>query len=67
MLKQLLAPQLVLLYILAASTIYVHFRGRERLRIARQLGDHSSTCPETQSLTINQLHPLTLGNLKAIH
>lgn len=42
MLKQLFAPQLVLLYILAASTIYVHFRGRQRLRIARQLGDHST-------------------------
>ena len=42
MLRQLLAPQLVLLYILAATTIYVHFRGRQRLRIARQLGDHST-------------------------
>ena len=42
MLKQLLAPQLVGLYILAACTIYVHFRGRERLRIGRQLGDHST-------------------------
>ena len=42
MLKQLFAPQLVLLYILAASTIYVHFRGRQRLRIARQLSDHST-------------------------
>jgi hypothetical protein len=27
--------------VLAASTIYVHFRGKQRLRIARQLGDHS--------------------------
>src|SRR6266702_3408123 len=42
MLKQLLAPQLVILYILAASTIYVHFRGKQRLRFARQLGDHST-------------------------
>ena len=42
MLQQLFAPQLVVLYILVASTIYVHFRGRERLRIARQLGDHST-------------------------
>jgi beta-hydroxylase len=40
-LKTLLAPQFVVLYIFAASTIYVHVRGRERLRIARQLGDHS--------------------------
>src|SRR5215467_2359334 len=42
MLGQLLAPQLVGLYLLAGSTLYVHFRGRERLRIARQLGDHST-------------------------
>src|SRR6476619_410989 len=42
MLKQLFAPQRVLLYILAATTIYVHFRGRQRLRIARQLSDHST-------------------------
>jgi len=42
MLKQLLAPQLVAIYVLVACTIYVHFRGRERLRIARQLGDHST-------------------------
>jgi beta-hydroxylase len=37
MLKTIFAPQFVFLYLLAASTIYVHFRGRERLRIARQL------------------------------
>ena len=42
MLKQLFAPQLVILYVLAASTIYVHFRGKQRLRFARQLGDHST-------------------------
>ena len=42
MLKTIFAPQFVLLYLLAASTIYVHFRGPERLRIARQLDDHST-------------------------
>jgi len=42
MLKQLLAPQFVGLYILAISTVYVHFRGKERLRFARQIGDHST-------------------------
>src|SRR3569832_623294 len=42
MLKQLFAPQLVILYVLAASTIYVHYRGKQRLRFARQLGDHST-------------------------
>ena len=38
MLQHIFAPQLVVLYILVASTLYIHFRGRERLRIARQLG-----------------------------
>jgi beta-hydroxylase len=42
MLKQLFAPQFIGLYVLAASTVYVHFRGRERLRPGRQLGDHST-------------------------
>ena len=42
MLKLLLAPQFIGLYVLAASTAYVHFRGRERLRFGRQLGDHST-------------------------
>lgn len=42
MLRQLFAPQLVILYALVASTLYVHFRGKQRLRFARQLGDHST-------------------------
>jgi len=42
MLKQLLAPQFIGLYVLATSTVYIHFRGRERLRLGRQLGDHST-------------------------
>jgi beta-hydroxylase len=42
MLRQLFAPQLVLLYVLVASTVYVHYRGKLRLRFARQLGDHST-------------------------
>src|SRR5438105_119133 len=42
MLQQLLAPQLVVLYVLVGCAVYVHFRGRERLRFARQIGDHST-------------------------
>jgi Aspartyl/Asparaginyl beta-hydroxylase len=42
MLKLLLAPQFIGLYVQAVSTVYVHFRGRERLRLGRQLGDHST-------------------------
>jgi len=41
-LKQIFAPQLVVLYVFVACTIYVHFRGRHRLRFARQIGDHST-------------------------
>ena len=37
-----LAPQLLALYALAGSAIYVHFRGRERLVLRRQLVDHST-------------------------
>ena len=36
------APQFVVLYLFAACALYVHFRGRERLRIGRQIGDHST-------------------------
>jgi beta-hydroxylase len=38
----LLAPQFIILYLFAASGLYVHFRGRERLRIGRQITDHST-------------------------
>ena len=42
MLSQLFSPQLVALYVFVGCTVYVHFRGRQRLRLARQLGDHST-------------------------
>lgn len=38
----LLAPQFIILYLFVASVLYVHFRGRERLRVGRQIGDHST-------------------------
>src|SRR6266851_5169295 len=62
MLKQLLAPQFVVLYVLAACTIYVHFRGRQRLRIARQLGDHS-----TYLLFCDVERPMKYGFMTAIN
>jgi beta-hydroxylase len=37
-----LAPQFLLLYAFVAATLVVHFRGRERLKFARQLTDHST-------------------------
>jgi beta-hydroxylase len=42
MVIRLIAPQLLLLYALAGSALYVHFRGRERLVLRRQLVDHST-------------------------
>lgn len=40
--QYVLAPQFLVLYLFAASAAYVHFRGRERLRFGRQIGDHST-------------------------
>lgn len=42
MILRLLAPQLLLLYALVGSALYVHFRGRQRLQFARQIVDHST-------------------------
>ncbi|MBO0763453.1 MAG: aspartyl/asparaginyl beta-hydroxylase domain-containing protein [Hyphomicrobiaceae bacterium] len=39
---RLFAPQYMILYLFAASGLYVHFRGRERLRVGRQITDHST-------------------------
>jgi beta-hydroxylase len=42
MIAGLLAPQFLILYFFTACVVYVHFRGRERLRLGRQLADHST-------------------------
>jgi beta-hydroxylase len=42
MFRQLISPQLIALYVFAGCTACVHFRGRQRLRLTRQLGDHST-------------------------
>jgi beta-hydroxylase len=42
MIAILLKPQFMILYLFAACAVYVHFRGRERLRLGRQLADHST-------------------------
>jgi beta-hydroxylase len=38
----LLKPQFMILYLFVACVAYVHFRGRERLRLGRQVIDHST-------------------------
>jgi len=42
MLKTLLEPKLIVLYLFVASAVYVHYRGRVRHGFLRQLTDHSS-------------------------
>ena len=42
MVARLFAPQFVILYLFAASAAYVHFRGKMKLRLGRQLADHST-------------------------
>ena len=39
---RLVAPQLILLYVLAASVAVTHWRGQVRFKFARQLTDHST-------------------------
>ncbi len=42
MAARLLAPQFIVLYCFVASALAVHFRGRVRLGVGRQLTDHST-------------------------
>jgi beta-hydroxylase len=42
MVARLFAPQFVILYLFAASAAWVHFRGKVKLRLGRQLADHST-------------------------
>jgi beta-hydroxylase len=42
MLATILSPKLIVLWMFIGSTLYTHFRGRERLKFTRQLFDHST-------------------------
>lgn len=42
MVAQFLAPKFLVLYVIAASALYVHLRGRERFRFKRQFFNHST-------------------------
>lgn len=42
MLKFLLSPPMIIIYLIVLSTFFIHFRGRERLSFLRQLSDHST-------------------------
>jgi beta-hydroxylase len=38
----LLAPKFLILYVFVGSSLYMHFRGRARLPLLRQIGNHST-------------------------
>ncbi len=42
MLRELVTPKFLIVYVFLASALYIHFRGYERLKFARQLTDHST-------------------------
>jgi beta-hydroxylase len=42
MVARLFAPQFLVLYWFAITAMIVHFRGRDRLTLTRQLTDHST-------------------------
>ena len=46
----LLAPKFIVLYVFVASALFVHFRGRVRHKLTKQLGDHSTIMAPYNSL-----------------
>src|SRR5579864_1465887 len=42
MIAPLLAPKFLVLYVFVASALFVHFRGRVRHKLSKQLADHST-------------------------
>jgi beta-hydroxylase len=52
MVARLLAPQFVIVYLFAASAAYVHFRAKMKLRLGRQLADHSTWLAPYNVLTL---------------
>lgn len=46
----LLAPKFIVLYVFVASALFVHFRGRVRHKLTKQLADHSTIMAPYNSL-----------------
>ena len=60
MLAELLTPKFIVVYVFLASALFIHFRGRERLRFARQLTDHSTfTAPYNALMYLFSAVPTT--------
>jgi beta-hydroxylase len=52
MVSQILAPKFLIVYLFLASSLYVHFRGRVRLKLSRQLLDHSTLLAPYNALMV---------------
>ena len=50
MITNLFAPKLIVLYVFVASALFVHFRGRVRHKLTKQLSDHSTLMAPYNSL-----------------
>ena len=60
MVAELLTPKFLVIYVFLASALYIHFRGRDRLRFARQLTDHSTfTAPYNALMYLFSAVPTT--------
>jgi beta-hydroxylase len=57
---ELLTPKFIVVYVFLASALFIHFRGRDRLRFARQLTDHSTfTAPYNALMYLFSAVPTT--------
>ncbi|HEX8739430.1 MAG TPA: aspartyl/asparaginyl beta-hydroxylase domain-containing protein [Casimicrobiaceae bacterium] len=50
MISTLLAPKFIVLYVFVASALFVHYRGRVRHKLTKQLADHSTIMAPYNSL-----------------
>jgi len=73
-LSTLLAPKFIFVYVFVAAALFVHFRGRDRHTLVKQLSDHSTLMAPLNSLmylfsavpSTPILDPRTLPELKVL-
>jgi len=59
-LAELVTPKFLVVYLFLISAVYIHFRGRDRLRFTRQLTDHSTfTAPYNALMYLFSAVPTT--------
>jgi beta-hydroxylase len=49
-LSTLLTPKFIIVYVFVAAALFVHFRGRDRHTLVKQLSDHSTVMAPLNSL-----------------